>query len=49
MKMQEVIKIAQKWNIYYRVGLTKRDLIRAIQEREGYTTCFQREEVCYEE
>ncbi len=49
MKMQEVIKIATKWNILYRVGLAKKDLIRAIQEKEGYMTCFQQKEECDEE
>ncbi len=49
MKMKEVIGIATKWNIAYKVGMSKAELIRAIQEKEGYTTCFQREEHCDEQ
>ncbi len=48
MKMKEIIGIASKWNITYKVGMSKAELIRAIQEKEGYTTCFQREENCDE-
>lgn len=46
MKMQEIIAIGKRWDIPYRVGLSKTDLIRAIQKKEGYTPCFRREESC---
>lgn len=48
MKMQEIIKIAKKWGIPYKVGLSKEELIRAIQKKEGYTACFRREDFCEE-
>ena len=48
MKMQEVIVTAKKWNIPYRVGIKKADLIREIQKREGFTACFQRQDFCEE-
>ncbi len=48
MKMQQVVEIGKKWNIPYRVGLSKQELIREIQMREGYTPCFRRESVCEE-
>ena len=46
MKMQDIIAIAKKWAIPYRVGLTKADLIWSIQEKEGNTTCFRRDNDC---
>lgn len=46
MKMQEVIAIGKRWSIPYRVGVSKVELIRAIQEKEGYTPCFRREAHC---
>lgn len=49
MKMQEVKKIAEKWGIPFKVGLSKAQLIRAIQEKEGYTACFRRDDCCEEE
>ncbi len=48
MKMQEIREIAKKWGIAFKVGLSKQDLIRAIQVREGFTPCFRRETVCDE-
>ncbi len=49
MKMKEIIVIAKKWGIPYKVGLSKQDLIREIQNKEGNTPCFRRESVCEEE
>ncbi len=46
--MQEIITIARKQHIPFRVGLSKTDLIRAIQTKEGYTPCFRREDSCEE-
>ena len=48
MKMQEVIVIAKRWGIFYKIGLSKPDLIREIQKREGYTACFRRQDFCEE-
>ena len=48
MKMQEIIVIAKKWGIPYKVGLSKEYLIREIQKKEGYAPCFRRENVCEE-
>jgi hypothetical protein len=49
MKMQEVIVIAKKWNIPFKVGLSKEELIRSIQKKEGYTDCFRRDDSCEEQ
>jgi hypothetical protein len=49
MKMQEVKIIAQKWGIPFKVGLSKAELIRTIQKKEGYTDCFQTNDFCEEE
>lgn len=49
MKMQEVIVIAKKWNIPFKVGLSKEELIRSIQKKEGYTDCFRRDDFCEEQ
>ena len=49
MKMQEIRVIAKQWGVPYKLGISKQDLIRAIQKKEGYTPCFRRESVCEEE
>jgi hypothetical protein len=46
MKMQEIKEIAKRWSVPYKVGLSKADLIWAIQIKEGYTACFRRDEYC---
>ena len=46
MKMQEIKEIAKRWGIPYRVGLSKAALIWAIQEKEGFTACFRRDDFC---
>ena len=46
MKMQEIIIMARKWQIPFRIGMSKAELIRAIQKKEGYTACFQEQEDC---
>ncbi|MCG6535537.1 MAG: hypothetical protein L7F78_12800 [Syntrophales bacterium LBB04] len=46
MKMQEIREIAMKWEIPYRVGLSKEFLIREIQKREGNTPCFRANAEC---
>ncbi len=48
MKMREVIEIAGKWGIPYKIGVSKEKLIRAIQVREGYQPCFRRQATCDE-
>ena len=48
MKMQEVMIIAKQWKIPYKIGMTKANLIREIQKREGYTACFHRQDFCDE-
>jgi hypothetical protein len=48
MKMQDVRKIARKWNVNVRVGRSKKDIIRDIQIMEGYTACFGTKEECDE-
>jgi hypothetical protein len=46
MKMQEIIEIAKRWGIPFKVGLSKADLIWSIQKKEGYTACFRRDDGC---
>ncbi|MHB8908809.1 MAG: SAP domain-containing protein [Syntrophales bacterium] len=46
MKMQEVVEIAKRWDIPYRIGVSKEKLIRAIQLKEGYQPCFRQKSVC---
>ena len=46
MKMQEIVKIAKGWGVAYKIGLSKADLIWAIQEKEGYRACFRRDAHC---
>ena len=46
MKMQEIRKIAQVWNVNARIGRTKQEVIREIQVREGYSPCFRTQEAC---
>ena len=48
MKMQEVIVIAKEMDIPYKFGMSKADLIQAIQVKEGYTACFRSQEACKE-
>ncbi|NPU85017.1 MAG: SAP domain-containing protein [Syntrophaceae bacterium] len=49
MKMQMIWTIARKWDIPFRVGVTKTDLVREIQKREGFGPCFGTKETCGEE
>lgn len=46
MKMREIIEIATAWGIPFKVGLSKADMIWAIQIKEGYTACFRRDDQC---
>ncbi len=46
MKMQEVRSIAVSWGVDARIGRSKRDVIRDIQIREGYSPCFGTRESC---
>jgi hypothetical protein len=49
VKMHEVINRAKQWDVPYRIGLSKEQLIRAIQVKEGYEPCFrQKKTVCDE-
>jgi hypothetical protein len=40
MKMQDIKKIAENWNVSTRLGRTKAEVIRDIQVREGFTPCY---------
>jgi hypothetical protein len=40
MKMQEVREIAKRWGVDAKIGRTKREVIRDIQVKEGYSPCF---------
>jgi hypothetical protein len=46
VKMYEVVKIARRWEIPYKVGVSKEKLIRAIQVKEGYQPCFRQQSAC---
>lgn len=46
MKMQEIIAYGKRWGVPYKIGLSKMDMIRAIQKNEGYTPCFRRDDCC---
>jgi hypothetical protein len=48
MKIQEVRKIAKQWGANARVGRSKKDIIREIQTKEGYSPCFGTREECDE-
>jgi len=49
MKMQEVRVIARQWGVDARVGRTKQDIIRDIQVKEGYSSCFRTKDCCEQE
>jgi len=46
MKMQELRKIAATWGVDVRAVRSRRDIIRDIQIREGYSPCFETRETC---
>jgi hypothetical protein len=46
MKIQEIRKIAKPWGVDARIGRSKKDIIRDIQIREGYSPCFRTKEAC---
>lgn len=48
MKMAEVKEIARKWDVSTRVGRTKKDIIRDVQVKEGFSPCFGTRDVCKE-
>jgi hypothetical protein len=48
MKIQEVREIAKKWDVNARIGRTKEAIIRDIQLREGYISCFGAKDSCDE-
>jgi hypothetical protein len=41
MKMYEVITLAKQWDVPYKIGFSKKQLIKAIQVKEGYQPCFR--------
>ncbi|HOI75357.1 MAG TPA: hypothetical protein PLO63_14525 [Syntrophales bacterium] len=49
MKMRSIWEIARKWGIPFRIGITKKELIREIQNREGYSPCFGTKDACDED
>lgn len=48
MKMQEIRTVAKKWGVDARVTRSKKDIIRDIQEKEGYEPCFKTRDICGE-
>jgi hypothetical protein len=46
MKMNEIREIARQWNVNARIGRTKKEIIREIQIREGFSPCFRTKETC---
>jgi len=48
MKMQEIKKIAQNWDVDTRIGRSKAAVIRDIQVREGFSPCYGTKEICDE-
>jgi len=46
MKMSEIRKIAKNWNVDTRVGRSKKDIIRDIQLKEGYSPCYRTKDEC---
>lgn len=46
MKMQAIKEIARRWSVDCRIGRTKADIIRDIQEKEGYSPCFGTKNEC---
>lgn len=46
MKIQEIRKIAAKWDVDAKIGRSKQDIIRDIQVREGNAPCFHTKEEC---
>lgn len=46
MKMHEIRKIAVTWGVDVRAGRSKRDIIRDIQVKEGFSPCFGTMETC---
>ena len=48
MNMKKIIEIAKKWNIPFRIGMSKEELIHSIQIKEGYRPCFRTVVACDE-
>jgi len=46
MKIQDIRKIAQQWNVNARIGRSKQDIIQDIQRNEGNAPCFRSKEEC---
>jgi hypothetical protein len=46
MKIQGVREIAKKWRIDIKVGRTKQEIIRDIQEKEGFSPCYRTKNEC---
>jgi len=46
MKIQEIREIAKTWGVNARIGRSKKDIIREIQVKEGYSPCFKTRETC---
>lgn len=46
MKIQEVRKIAATWGVDVRVIRSKRDIIRDLQIKEGFSPCFGTKDSC---
>lgn len=48
MKIQEVRLIAKKWQVDARIGRSKKDIIRDIQIKEGFSPCYGTKSKCDE-
>ena len=46
MKMQEIRKIAAYWGVDAKISRSKKDVIRDIQVKEGYSPCFGTRQTC---
>jgi hypothetical protein len=46
MKMKEIRKLAAYWGVDAKIGRSKKDVIRDIQIKEGYSPCFGTKEAC---
>lgn len=49
MKINEVREIAKRWSVDARIGRSKKDIIRDIQIKEGYSPCFATKQACEQE
>jgi hypothetical protein len=46
MKMKELREIAKTWQVDARAVRSRQDIVRDIQQREGFEPCFRTRTVC---